>query len=550
MKAEKSRKSTGFPRTRYVLKTFPSDLARERWRLAQIFGSASESKPADGMPALPGLQSRHANLKSQRFAISHALRVWFAALVFALVSLTRGADVVSIWGGAREAIILKSDGTVWTWGANYYGKLGVGLGPTALTNMSVPVEVHGPGNVSYLNSISIIMGGEMHNVAIKSDGTVWSWGQNTYGQLGDGTTNDAWTPIQTGLGAVPPLTSVIKLGGRPYFTLAVKSDGSVWAWGMNRYGQMGNGTVNPLPGPQVTVPVMVSNSAPGGPINNPLQVTCGYQFGAALTTNGTVWTWGSGTHGELGQGAITSTNYPAPVPGLTNIIAISGGWFHILALRSDGTVWAWGNNSNGELGDGTTVNRSTPVQVLNVSNIISVSGGDSHSTALAADGTVWKWGLNDLGELGNGTTNAVANPFPAEILTDKFGAGFSNVVMAAARDYHNIAVKADGSVWMWGANDQGQCGESTTNNDCWRPVPVVGLGPRVGLPLNVAASAQPGYADLTWASTTGAYFSVECSTNLEQGFTGVWQSNILATPPTNVVTVSMTNSQGYYRLRF
>jgi alpha-tubulin suppressor-like RCC1 family protein len=203
-----------------------------------------------------------------------------------------------------------------------------------------------------------------------------------------------------------------------------------------------------------------------------------------------------------------NTNYyPAQVSGLTNITAISAGWFHILALRADGTVWAWGNNSNGELGDGT------PVQVLNVSNIVSVSGGDSHSSALAADGAVWKWGLNDLGELGNGTTNAVANPVPAKILTDKFGAGFSNVVMAAARDYHNIAAKADGSFWMWGANDQGQCGEGTTNNDCWRPAPVAGLGPRVGLPLNVAG-AQPGYADLTWASTTGAFFSVECSTNI------------------------------------
>ena len=122
---------------------------------------------------------------------------------------------------------------------------------------------------------------------------------------------------------------------------------------------MGNGTVNPLSGPQVTVPVLVSNSSPGGAINSPQQVTCGYQFGAALTTNGTVWTWGSGSHGELGNGTTGSSYSPAQVPGLTNITAISAGWFHILALKSDGTVWAWGNNSNGELGDGTTSNRSS-----------------------------------------------------------------------------------------------------------------------------------------------------------------------------------------------
>jgi alpha-tubulin suppressor-like RCC1 family protein len=479
--------------------------------------------------------------------MNHATRTWFAILVFALVSLARGADVVSIWGGARGTIILKSDGTVWTWGANFYGKLGIG--DTNPVRMTVPVEVHGTGNVSFLNSVSAIMGCEMHNVALKSDGTVWAWGWNAFGQLGNGTTNDAYTPVQTGLGSVPPLTSVTKLGGRPYFTLAVKSDGTIWAWGMNQYGQMGNGTVNPFSGPQVTVPVLVSNSSPGGAINNPLQVTCGYQFGAALTTNGTVWTWGSGSHGELGNGTTGSSDTPMPVTGLTNVTAISAGWFHILALKSDGTVWAWGNNSNGELGDGTTSNRSNAVQVLNVSNIVVVSGDDGHSSALAADGTVWKWGLNDVGELGNGTTNFIANPVPAKILVDKFGAGFSNIVMVSARDYHNIAVKADGSVWMWGANDRGQCGDGTTNDD-WRPVPVVGLGARVGLPLNVAANGQPGYATLSWPSATGEYFSIEYSTNLAAGFAGTLQSNILATPPTNLVTVPTTKDYSYYRLRF
>jgi alpha-tubulin suppressor-like RCC1 family protein len=182
------------------------------------------------------------------------------------------------------------------------------------------------------------MGCEEHNVAVKSDGTVWCWGWNAYAQLGDGTTNDAWTPVQTGLLSVPPLTNVTKLGGRPYFTLAVKSDGTIWAWGMNQYGQMGNGTVNPLSGPQVTVPVQVNNSSPGGAINNPLQVSCGYQVGAALATNGTVWTWGTG---ELGNGTTGSSYVPVPVTGLTNITAISCGWKHNLALKADGTVWSW-----------------------------------------------------------------------------------------------------------------------------------------------------------------------------------------------------------------
>lgn len=225
---------------------------------------------------------------------------WLLGLTVAAAA--PAADVVSIWGGARGTIILKSDGTVWTWGANFGGKLGIGLSSTNLGRVLVPAEVHGPGDAGFLNSVSAIMGGEFHNVALKSDGTVWAWGSDSVGQLGTGTTNDQFLPVQVGLNSAPPLTGVTKLGGRPYFSLAVKSDGSIWAWGMNYNGQAGNGTVSPYPSPQVLSPVMVSNSQPGGVVNNPVQVSCGYTYGVALLTNGTVWTWGTGPNGELGNG--------------------------------------------------------------------------------------------------------------------------------------------------------------------------------------------------------------------------------------------------------
>jgi alpha-tubulin suppressor-like RCC1 family protein len=396
---------------------------------------------------------------------------------------------------------------------------------SSLNRFLVPAEVHGAGNVDFLYSVTAIMGGEVHNTALKSDGTVWSWGNNFFGQVGNGTTNDASAPVQTS-----GLNSVVALGGRGYHTLAIEADGSVWGWGWNSAGELGNGSTN-----FTTVPVMVAG------LTNPAAVSAGYKFSIALMTNGTVFQWG---HGRV----IANSFAPVQVPGLSNIIAISAGWDHALALRADRTVWTWGQNNYGEIGDGGAANRTNPVPVTTLSNITAVSGGDWHSSALDSAGIIWKWGRNDVGQLGNGTADTNQHPLPGKIQLDINGNGFSNVVLMAARDYHNIAVKADGSVWQWGANDQGQCGDNTTE-DRWRPAPVSGLGPRVGLPLRIQPG-QPGYADLSWTSATGEFFTVEYATNLPGSFAAIVQSNILATPPKNIVTVPMTNGDRYYRLRF
>jgi alpha-tubulin suppressor-like RCC1 family protein len=457
-------------------------------------------------------------MKPLKFAV-------FSLAALAIPFAASCADVVSIWGGARGTVVRKSDGTVWTWGANFSGKLGVGLDQTNLTRQLVPTEVHGAGNVGFFNSVTAIMGGEVHNVALKSDGTVWTWGANMFGQLGNGSTNAANIPVQAGL------NSIKGLGGRGYHTLAADSSGSIWGWGWNAAGELGNGTSN-----FTTVPVMVLG------LTNPAMVSAGYKFSIALMTNGTVYQWG---HGRV----IGNSPTPVQTPGLSNIIAISAGWDHALALRSDHTVWAWGLNGHGEVGDGTTNNRVAPVQITALSNMVAVSGGDWHSAALDANGVVWKWGRNDVGQLGLGNADANPHPLPATIQLDNYGSGFSNVVMVAARDWHNIALKADGSVWQWGANDQGQCGDNTTV-DRWRPVQVTGLGPRVGLSMNLQPSAQPGHIDLSWTSATGEFFNVEYTTNLVAGFGMLLFTNIQGTPPRNVLTLPVTNRAAYYRLRF
>ena len=400
-------------------------------------------------------------------------------LFLILILMASAADVTSIWGGARGTIVLKSDGTVWTWGANFGGKLGIGLSSTNLGRVLVPSEVHGAGDISFFNTVSAIMGGEVHNVALESDGKVWAWGANIFGNLGNGSTNEARAPVQ-----VSNLNSVTALGGRGYHTLAIEADGSVWGWGWNSAGELGNGTTN-----FTTVPVKVVGLA------NPAVVSAGYKFSIALMTNGTVFQWG---HGRV----IANSFAPVQVPGLSNIIMISAGWDHALALKSDHTVWTWGQNNYGEIGDGGAVNRTNPVPVTTLSNIVAVSGGDWHSSAVDSSGMIWKWGRNDVGQLGNGTADSSQHPLPAKILLDNNGNGFSNVVLMAARDYHNIVVKTDGSIWQWGANDQGQCGDNTTV-DRWRPVQVSGLGPRVGLPLNIKPGRNPDLPIFTGAVSPG-----------------------------------------------
>jgi alpha-tubulin suppressor-like RCC1 family protein len=382
--------------------------------------------------------------------------------------------VISIWGGARETIALKSDGTVWTWGLNdcvlgsgNCGKLGDGT----KINRLIPTQVHGPGNAGYLTSITAIMGGEHANYAIKSDGTLWAWGGNFVGQLGDGTYTNTVTPVE-----VSGLTSVTALGGRGYHNLAVKSDGTVWAWGWNRNGELGHDTsASPCPnnlyGTCSNVPVQVLG------ITNPLAVTGGGFFSLALMPNHKLKAWGANGNGELGDGSYTQRSAPVDVSSvLSNVTQVSAGWKHAVALTSTGTVWTWGQNGNGEIGNGitSTVGVNVPIQVPGLSNVIAVSAGDGYTAILKADHTVWTFGGNNFGQLGDGTFKNRSSPVQV--------VGLSNVIAIAARDYHTLAIKSDGTVWAWGSGGNGELGNNDTQ-DKNTPVQVIFMLQSTFLPL-------------------------------------------------------------------
>ncbi len=358
--------------------------------------------------------------------------------------------ITAVWGGARHSIALLSDGTVWDWGMNWFGLLGDGT--TSIfsdpqhyaggsNDRHTPIQVLGPGGNGHLTGVQAIMGGESHNFALKTDGTVWAWGGNSLGQLGDGNTTDSHTPVQ-----VSGLLSVTALGGRGYHSLAVEADGSVWAWGFNSSGQLGDG--NTL---STTVPVQVIG------LSHPLTVTGGGFFSLALMPDHTLRSWGANEAGQLGLGNTQQQTVPMTITTLVSVTQVSAGWQHAVALKADGTVWDWGNNFNGELGQGVTSNTgiSLPVQVTGLANVIAVSAGDCSTAALKSDGSVWTWGCNERGELGDGTYTERHVPVPVSGLDQ-------GVALITARDYHNLAVKTDGTLWAWGWNINGQLGDGTT----------------------------------------------------------------------------------------
>jgi len=257
--------------------------------------------------------------------------------------------------------------------------------------------------VGYLTGITTVAAGTFHSVALKSDGTVWSWGNNNCGQLGDNTITTSRTPLQVvGPGASGFLSGVKAIACGGYHTIALMNDGTVWAWGLNEWGQLGDGTMT-----NSRTPVQVVGPGGSGYLAGITAIAGGVEHTIALRDDGTVWTWGFNVFGQLGNGTHSAEN-PVPVqvvgPGgsgyLDGIVAISGRFLNTVALKNDGTVWTWGHNAWGELGDGTTNDSTTPIQVVGsggsgwLTGITAVACGMGYMIALRNDGTVWTWGGN------------------------------------------------------------------------------------------------------------------------------------------------------------
>jgi len=256
--------------------------------------------------------------------------------------ITSLSGMIDIAAGQVHAVALKSDGTVWTWGYNSNGQLGT----SGTTQSLVPVQVPGLSNV-----VAVAAGGN-HSVALKDDGTVWAWGSNFKGEVGDGTTTQRTSPVQVS----GSLSNVTGIAAGNNHTMALKNDGTVWAWGLNTSGQLGDGTTS-----QRNSPVQITS------LSNVASIASGATafHSAAVKNDGTLWMWGLNSSGQLGNGGTAQSATPVQVTALTNVVQVAVGGGHTVASKSDGSVWSWGLNSSGQLGNNTVTSSTTPVQVYN-----------------------------------------------------------------------------------------------------------------------------------------------------------------------------------------
>lgn len=346
--------------------------------------------------------------------------------------------------GDYHGCALRTDSTLWCWGRNQYGQIGDGT----TTDRHSPVQVTALGS-----NVASVSAGEQHTCAIENNRSLWCWGYNIHGGLGDGSTTDRHSPVQvTALG-----TSVVEVSGGSLNMCARKADNTMWCWGDNYYGEIGDGTTTDRHTP-VQVTALGANVA---------YAAAGWGSACAIKTDSTLWCWGRNQYGAVGDGTTTDRHTPVQVTKLgTGVVQVGIGASHACARKSDGTMWCWGYNTSGEVGDGTTTQRNSPVQVTALgNNVASIIVGGYHTCAIKTDGTLWCWGQDRWGQIGDGTITNTPRATPAQVSLD------SNVVVldGAAGFANTCARPSFDQVLCWGYDLYGDIGNGTTGYEVPKP---------------------------------------------------------------------------------
>mgnify|MGYP001004224740 CR=1 FL=1 len=365
-----------------------------------------------------------------------SLRHWSGTAVCnGMCQITGCLDIIQLSVGTSHACAVVSDGTIRCWGDNTFGQLGDG---TTVDRLS-------PAIVPGLNGIVQVGVGQDFTCALDQSQRVHCWGRNVNGQLGDGTTTDRMVPM-----VISTMASAEQLAVGDDFACASRSNGSVSCWGSNAFGQLGDGTTT-----YRTTPVYVMETA--GFNYNASKVTAGARHACGVSVMGAVSCWGDNTFGQLGDGTTVKKHNPVVVA--QNQSAVDAGAYHTCAIQLLQGVSCWGSNAHGQLGDGTTVGHTSPVAVVGLSSVTAVAAGFNHTCALLQNESVMCWGENVSGQLGDGTTFDRTAPVAVT--------GLATVRSLSAAD-STCAVNLYGDAHCWGSNTSGQLGDGTTIN---RPAP-------------------------------------------------------------------------------
>jgi alpha-tubulin suppressor-like RCC1 family protein len=426
-----------------------------------------------------------------------------------------GIHFVKIAGGRKHTLGLTSEGTVFAWGLNSSGQLGVGSTVSSLTPVQVLAGAQGLG---FLTGVTSIDAGNFHSIASTSTGAVFAWGYNSNGQLGNGSTTNQNEPVQVlaGVQGSGYLTGVSSVSAGQAFSTALATSGSAFAWGDNTFGQLGDRTTS-----QATSPVQIVAGTQGAGMLSGITSLCtGQNHVTALTSSGAVYAWGDNAYGQIGDSTISNIR-TSPVQvlagaqgsgSLSNISSLANGSMHSLAVSTAGEVFAWGYNYYGELGNGQSGNgtdRAIPVRVVageqgtgDLYSIVGVSAGWIHSVALTSSGTVFSWGDNTYGQLGNGTNNS--SNAPVKVVAGEQGSGNLGSIKSLAGDqyFQSFGVADLGRTYSWGYNSDGQLGDGNTSN---QTSPVLGVNFQAGsVSFGTVQATNMSFSGDLWSMTSPA----------------------------------------------
>ena len=387
-----------------------------------------------------------------------------------------GKNIISISAGGESSAAVDSEGKVYTWGNNEDGQLGNGTNGYGITS-NLPIFISDiSGNIlNGKNIIDISIGGALgshHVIAIDNQGKVYTWGANSIGQLGKGTTDDSNVPICISdiSGNILNGKNIVEISAGGNHTVVLDDQGKVYTWGNNSHGQLGNETNEASLAP-ICISDISGNILKG---KNIISISAGESYTLAIDEQGKVYSWGWNRYGELGDGTdgynVNSTS-PICISDISSnilngkkIISISAGGNSSVAVDIEGKVYTWGFNGLGQLGNGTTDDSNVPIciseiegNILNEKNIIEVSAGDRAMIAADIQGNVYTWGYNDDGQLGNGSEIMSSTPIQIfkeliNIIKDK------NIVEITDGEAYSVALDNQGKIYTWGYNIFGQLG--------------------------------------------------------------------------------------------